>query len=137
MTIDGIRWRLSNQTRGHAAPADVEELPTFTVGDVCLAPRVFDRRRARAIVEKVDSDKGTCLVTWVYPRQKGELPCRYWKEVGKQFMCISRTQGAGCCAMPIQNNMFLLKLKEEPLNLECLRLMRLPCVKNAPLLYCV
>lgn len=54
----------------------------FSVGDCCLAPRVFDRRRALATVEEVDRANGTCLVTWLHPRQRGELACRYWKEVG-------------------------------------------------------
>lgn len=48
---------------------------------MCLAPRVFDRRRALALVEAVDAPRGTCLVTWVHPRQKREIVCRYWKEV--------------------------------------------------------
>ncbi|CAM9670350.1 unnamed protein product, partial [Scytosiphon promiscuus] len=54
--------------------------PIFSVGDCCLAPRVFDRRRALATVEEVDRSNGTCLVTWLHPRQRGELVCRYWKE---------------------------------------------------------
>lgn len=55
----------------------------FAAGDPCLAPRVFDRRRARAVVEEVlPGSGGVCLVTWLHPRQRGELVCRYWKEVG-------------------------------------------------------
>lgn len=73
MAIHALRLKLSQASR--AAPAG------FTVGDTCLAPRVFDRRRARAVVEAIDASKGTCTVTWVNPRQRGEIPCRFWKEV--------------------------------------------------------
>ena len=66
----------------------------FVAGDTCLAPRVFDRRRARAVVEEVlPGDSGTCLVTWLHPRQRGELVCRYWKEVrrgGGGVVCVFR-----------------------------------------------
>ncbi|CAM9541423.1 unnamed protein product, partial [Ectocarpus fasciculatus] len=110
VAIDGIRERLSllrkqagendeqQQEEGHQATAAAstapplppplareehqEQEPSFSVvvGALCLAPRVFDRRRARAVVEEVDGSKGTCLVTWVHPRQHGEIVCRYWKE---------------------------------------------------------
>lgn len=56
----------------------------FSVGDCCLAPRVFDRRRALARVEEVDRSNGTCLVTWLHSRRRGELVCRYWKEVREE-----------------------------------------------------
>lgn len=66
-------------------PAATTEGRLFAAGDYCLAPRVFDRRRARAVVEEVvlrpGCSDGTCLVTWLHPRQRGELVCRYWKEV--------------------------------------------------------
>ncbi|CAN0093219.1 unnamed protein product, partial [Ectocarpus sp. 12 AP-2014] len=59
-----------------------QQEPSFpvVVGALCLAPRVFDRRRARAVVEEVESFKGTCLVTWVHPRKHGEIVCRSWKK---------------------------------------------------------
>lgn len=129
MTIDGIRQRLSNQTWGQAAPADVEEATAFTVGNVCLAPRIFDRRRARAIVEKIGSSKGTCLVTWVYPRQRGELPCRYWKEVSRQFVCVSRKASE---AVWWQQQLFLGNKIAQPFERFFLR--RLLCMKKASLL---
>jgi len=63
-------------------PCASRSRPPFAAGDTCLAPRVFDRRRARAVVEEVlPGGSGACLVTWLHPRQRGELVCRYWKEV--------------------------------------------------------
>lgn len=73
VTIEALREKLS-QTAQTATPE-------VGVGDIHLAPRVFDRRRARAVVEAIDPSKGTCTVSWKYPRQKGEIPCRFWKEV--------------------------------------------------------
>lgn len=74
----------------------------FAAGDPCLAPRVFDRRRARAVVEEVlpaGSSGSICLVTWLHPRQRGELVCRYWKEVRVRVRARARV-GDVCVCFP-------------------------------------
>lgn len=81
-------------TKPPTLPATSTESRSFAAGDYCLAPRVFDRRRARAVVEEVlvPGCNGTCLVTWLHPRQRGELVCRYWKEVSqlRAAFCFGR-----------------------------------------------
>lgn len=90
--IDAILQRLGTAATGTPTqPVEaVADGSQFAVGDMCLAPRVFDRRRALALVEAVDAPSGTCLVTWVHPRQKREIVCRYWKEVwhGNQSVIV-------------------------------------------------